>query len=140
MAVAAHEGMRAQPLVPTSPSFFLCAACCAVLPTAGRQPCVCLARQCHASAHHVSAHPPSIFLSRTRNTQTRAHTRTRPTARQVAVVTAAIAQGADNFKITASPDLIPDGPWVKDSKGNCCSPKGFKATGQRFRYGTRRRL
>ena len=42
------------------------------------------------------------------------------------MVRAAIAQGADNFKITASPDLIPDGPWIKDSKGNCCSPKGFK--------------
>lgn len=38
----------------------------------------------------------------------------------------AIAQGPDNFKITAAPILIPDGDWETDPKGNVCSAKGFK--------------
>ena len=41
-----------------------------------------------------------------------------------------ISQDAESFVIPAAPDLIPDGEWVKIAKGNVCTPKGFKATGE----------
>ena len=34
------------------------------------------------------------------------------------------------YKISAAPDLIPDGPWSK-VEGGVCAAKGFKATGAR---------
>jgi hypothetical protein len=47
---------------------------------------------------------------------------------QQATVMAAISVKDDSFKIPASPDLVPEGPWKK-VEGGVCAAKGFKATG-----------
>jgi hypothetical protein len=49
-------------------------------------------------------------------------------ALQVFRAMAAISQKDENFKIPASPDLVPEGPWKKVD-GGVCAAKGFKATG-----------
>eukprot|EP00879_Flechtneria_rotunda_P004665 GHRR01004926.1.p1 GENE.GHRR01004926.1~~GHRR01004926.1.p1 ORF type:complete len:472 (+),score=181.16 GHRR01004926.1:169-1584(+) len=41
---------------------------------------------------------------------------------------ASVSAAAESFKIPASPDLIPDGPWQKVA-GGVCAAQGFKATG-----------